>query len=227
MLFRPLPQHFNLQESLTQTGFATSFPGSQVLSTSRLAFLLEPQDVFDFIIFPKRQGGRPQSSRSLAHSEKKKISSSPFALNLWASLGSCLGKERRLLDSFRQPRLAREASLVWRPISMSVACYLPSEFKFRDKATFDKGVMAAESSSPVTCLVFFITWRKHFTKFCFMDNNKCKLQSKFIDPTTQYKHSNFTKFVLQHYFHKEEHSRQPCARITKERRYRHLNEFDL
>ena len=101
MLFRPLPQHFNLQESLTQTGFATSFPGSQVLSTSRLAFLLEPQDVFDFIIFPKRQGGRPQSSRSLAHSEKKKISSSPFALNLWASLGSCLGKERRLLDSFR------------------------------------------------------------------------------------------------------------------------------
>ena len=30
MLFRPLPQHFNLQESLTQTGFATSFPDYEV-----------------------------------------------------------------------------------------------------------------------------------------------------------------------------------------------------
>ena len=79
---------------------------------------------------------------------------------------------------------------------MSVACYLPSEFKFRDKATFDKGVMAAESSSPVTYLVFFIAGTKHFTKFCFKDNNNYKLQSKFIDLTTQYKHSNFTKFVL-------------------------------
>ena len=110
---------------------------------------------------------------------------------------------------------------------MSLVCYLPSDFKFRDKATFDKGVMAAESSSSVTYLVFFVTGRKHFTKFYFKDNNNYKLQSKFIDLTTQYKQSNFTKFVLWHYFHKEEHSRQPCARITKERRYRHLNEFDL
>ena len=76
MLFRPLPQHFNLQESLTQTGFATSFPGSQVLSTSRLTFLQEPQDVFD--LFPKRQGGRPQSSRSLAHSEQNKFLARPL-----------------------------------------------------------------------------------------------------------------------------------------------------
>ena len=30
MLFRPLPQHFNLQESLTKTGFATSFPDYEV-----------------------------------------------------------------------------------------------------------------------------------------------------------------------------------------------------
>ena len=76
MLFRPLPQHFNLQESLTQTGFATSFPGSQVLSTTRLAFLLELQDLFD--LFLKRQGGRPQSSRSLAHSEQNKFLARPL-----------------------------------------------------------------------------------------------------------------------------------------------------
>ena len=30
MLFRPLPQHGNLQESLTKTGFATSFPDYEV-----------------------------------------------------------------------------------------------------------------------------------------------------------------------------------------------------
>ena len=76
MLFRPLPQHFNLRESLTQTGFATSFPGYQVLSTTRLAFLLELQDLFD--LFPKRQGGRPQSSRSLAHSRQKKFLAHPL-----------------------------------------------------------------------------------------------------------------------------------------------------
>ena len=76
MLFRPLPQHFNLRESLTQTGFATSFPGYQVLSTTRLAFLLELQDLFD--LFLKRQGGRPQSSRSLAHSEQNKFLARPL-----------------------------------------------------------------------------------------------------------------------------------------------------
>ena len=38
-------------------------------------------------------------SRSLK--TKKKISSSPFALDLGASLGGGLGKERSLLDSFR------------------------------------------------------------------------------------------------------------------------------
>ena len=54
--------------------------------------------------------------------------------------------------------------------------------------------MAAEISSPATYLVFFITRRKHFTKFCLKTTaTKCKFIDLYlVFPTNSYKRCNFT-----------------------------------